>query len=167
MSTFDKHAKFKEVLHYIINKCGDKPNVAKTVIYKLLYFTDFDFYELKEKSLTGSEYRNIPLGPAPCEFDHALKDLKKDDLVKEIHISETRQIKYISVKPPKLDLLNAEEIEHINKEIQRLCTNNATQIAALSHEDVPVKATKKGNIIDYELVFYRSPSYSVREYDNG
>jgi len=36
--------KFKEVLLYVLNKIGSKPNVGETVIYKLLYFIDFDFY---------------------------------------------------------------------------------------------------------------------------
>ena len=37
--------KFKEVLLYILNKVGSKSNIGETVIYKLLYFIDFDFYE--------------------------------------------------------------------------------------------------------------------------
>jgi len=37
--------KFKEVLLYILNKVGSKPNIGETVLYKLLYFIDFDFYE--------------------------------------------------------------------------------------------------------------------------
>ena len=31
-------SKFKQVLLYILNKVGAKPNVGQTVIYKLLYF---------------------------------------------------------------------------------------------------------------------------------
>ncbi|MBE9482513.1 MAG: helix-turn-helix transcriptional regulator, partial [Chloroflexi bacterium] len=34
--------KFKEVLLYMLNKVGSKPNIGETVLYKLLYFTDFD-----------------------------------------------------------------------------------------------------------------------------
>ena len=30
--------KFKEVFLYILNKVGAKPNVGKTVLFKLLYF---------------------------------------------------------------------------------------------------------------------------------
>ena len=37
--------KFKEVLLYILNKVGSRPNIGESVIYKLLYFIDFDFYE--------------------------------------------------------------------------------------------------------------------------
>jgi len=48
--------KFKEVLLYILNKVGSKPNIGETVLYKLLYFTDFDFYEKYEEQLIGATY---------------------------------------------------------------------------------------------------------------
>ena len=48
--------KFKEVLLYILNKVGSKPNIGETVIYKLLYFIDFDFYEKYEEQLIGATY---------------------------------------------------------------------------------------------------------------
>nr|HUM33887.1 helix-turn-helix domain-containing protein [Candidatus Saccharicenans sp.] len=47
---------FKQVLLYILNKCGGKPNVGKTVLYKLLYFCDFNYYEKYEEPLTGAAY---------------------------------------------------------------------------------------------------------------
>ena len=57
--SFNKE-KFKEMLHHIINECGYRPNVGKTVMFKLLYFSDFDFYELKEKFLIPS-YSIFPI----------------------------------------------------------------------------------------------------------
>ena len=36
--------KFKQVLLYVLNKVGGKPNVGETVLHKLLYFIDFDYY---------------------------------------------------------------------------------------------------------------------------
>ena len=36
--------KFKNVLHYIVYKCGLKNNVGRTVLHKLLYFSDFNYY---------------------------------------------------------------------------------------------------------------------------
>lgn len=158
--------KFEEVLHYIISQCGDRPNVGKTVLYKILYFSDFDFYELHEKSLTNTTYRSIDNGPAPCSFDAAISDLKSKGLIEETHplFRGRRQIKYRSLSEPKVDSLTAEEIKHVDREIKKLSSMNATQIAAYSHKDMPVKATKYGAIINYELVFYRDQTYSVREY---
>lgn len=35
--------KFKNVLLYILERCAGKPNVGETVLYKLLYFVDFNY----------------------------------------------------------------------------------------------------------------------------
>jgi hypothetical protein len=46
---------------------------------------------------------------------------------------------------------------------------NASQICAYSHSDVQWMTTKDGESIEYESVFYRTPPYSVRAYqeENG
>jgi len=95
--------KFKEVLLYILNKVGSKPNIGETVIYKLLYFIDFDFYEKYEEQLIGATY------------------------IKNRYVP--------------------------------------TAISEYSHNDVPWLTTKDQGIIEYESVFYRTPPYSVREYN--
>jgi hypothetical protein len=41
---------------------------------------------------------------------------------------------------------------------------NANQISEYSHNDVPWLTTSENKAIEYEAVFYRTPSYSVREY---
>ena len=41
------------MIHYIIYRCQKKPNFGRTILYKLLYFSDFNFYELYEKPLSG------------------------------------------------------------------------------------------------------------------
>ncbi|MEK9185903.1 MAG: helix-turn-helix domain-containing protein, partial [Patescibacteria group bacterium] len=46
--------KFKEVLLYILGKIGSRPNIGQTVLYKLLYFIDFDYYEKFEEQLIGA-----------------------------------------------------------------------------------------------------------------
>jgi len=51
--------KFKEVLLYVLGKVGARSNVGETVIYKLLYFIDFDFYEKYEEQLMGAVYVKI------------------------------------------------------------------------------------------------------------
>ena len=61
--------KFKNVLLYILERCAGKPNVGETVLYKLLYFSDFNYYELYEEHLTGAKYRKLPFGPVPQKLD--------------------------------------------------------------------------------------------------
>jgi len=72
--------KFKQVLHYIINRCGSLENVGKTVLYKILYFIDFDFYELYEDKLTRESYKRLEYGPAPIHFDEAIEKIVNDSV---------------------------------------------------------------------------------------
>ncbi|MGB2727054.1 MAG: Panacea domain-containing protein [Halobacteriota archaeon] len=163
---FDKE-KFKQVLHYIIQKCGYLENVGKTVLYKILYFSDFDFYELYEEKLTGESYYRLEHGPAPAHFDEAIKELEKEEKV--IRFTTTRggfdQHKFVSCEEPNRNLLNEEELKVIDDDIAKYSHMNATRISAFSHGDLPYKATRDGEIINYEKVFYRDPLFSVREYE--
>ena len=64
--------KFKNVLLYILERCAGKPNVGETVLYKLLYFSDFNYYELYEEHLTGAKYRKLPYGPVHHLTNHSI-----------------------------------------------------------------------------------------------
>ena len=55
--------KFQQVLLYILNKVGGKPNVGETVLHKLLYFIDFDYFEKYEENLMGTQYIKNHHGP--------------------------------------------------------------------------------------------------------
>ena len=157
---------FKQVLLYILEKCGAKPNVGKTVLYKLLYFCDFNYYELYEKPLTGAAYRKIPYGPAPCEFEKIIEEMKKKKQLIEIQTEyyNQHQIKYLPLVKPDLSKLNAQQKEVIDRVIETLSHLDAKTVSDYSHEDIPWKSTKEKDIINYELVFYRRQPYSVRAY---
>ena len=51
-------------------------------MYKLLYFSDFDFYELYETKMTGETYKKLQRGPAPDNFDLAIIELEKNKIKK-------------------------------------------------------------------------------------
>ncbi len=160
--------KFKNIVLYILERCGAKPNVGETVLYKLLYFADFNFYEMYENQLTGATYRRIPHGPAPQEFTRIAEEMVKKNTLKKdtIDYFGKRQKRYLPLQKADLTKLQASEKEVIDKVIDQLSDLNATQISDYSHEDTPWKVTPEGDVISYELVFYRTPAYSVRTYSD-
>ena len=161
--------KYKTILHYIVKECGSKPHFGKTVLWKLLYFADFDFYELFEEKLTGERYRNIDYGPAPEHFKEMIRKLKSEKKVDEIteKAGPYDKQRYIALTEPDLKTLSGSEKEVIDNMIKRYGSYNASQIEEISHQDVPVRATQPKEWIDYELVFYREPPFSVRSYGEG
>jgi uncharacterized phage-associated protein len=157
------------MLHYIISKVGCKPNVGKTVLFKLLYFSDFDYYEKYEEFLSGEAYRKIEHGPAPCHFDDFILKLSNDGLIscqcRDYH--NKKQNKYESLAEPSVQYLSARELEEINKVLDKYSELSAKQISGLSHNDMPYEATDDKDIIDYDLVFYRDELTSAREYEDS
>ncbi len=171
IDSFDEK-KFGHVIHYVISRIGHLENVGKTVLFKILYFIDFNYYETFEEKLTCESYRKLPRGPAPCHFDKAIKDLKDEKKIIECqknfkgHNKDYSQKKYLSIVEPDISILNGKELDFINKTLDIYSNFNATQISEYSHRDIPYRATEDKKIIDYELVFYRDNLFSVREYDD-
>lgn len=161
--------KFKEVLLYILSKVGSKPNIGETVIYKLLYFIDFDYYEKYEEQLIGATYKKNHYGPTPIEFKKIVSEmLKEKDIakVKNKYFSYP-QTKYLPLKTPDLSKLKATETEVIDDVLNRLSDMSAAQISEYSHNDVPWLITEEQGIIEYESVFYRTKTYLMREYSES
>ena len=48
--------KLDNVLLYITGACGAKPNMDINLLMNLLYFCDFNYYEIHEEQLTGMQY---------------------------------------------------------------------------------------------------------------
>jgi plasmid maintenance system antidote protein VapI/uncharacterized phage-associated protein len=159
-------SKFKEVLLYILKQVASKPHVGETVLYKLLYFIDFDYYEKYEEQLIGATYIKNHHGPTPKEFLKIVDEMKgKDLMLVRSQYFKYPQKKYLPLREPDLSKLSATEIKTIDQVLERLSDMNATDISAYSHNDVPWLTTEDGKPIDYESVFYRTPPYSVRSYD--
>ncbi len=159
--------KFKNVLLYILQRTAGLPNVGETVLNKLLYFIDFNYYEIYEEQLIGASYIKNKFGPTPVELKKVLDQMIEADWVKPIKTKygDYQQTRFLPLKEADLDSIKASEIKVIDEVIGRLAHLNANQISEYSHNDVPWMTTKPGETINYESVFYRTATYSVRNYD--
>jgi len=160
--------KFRNILLYILERCAGKANVGETVLYKLLYFSDFNYYEIYENHLSGAVYRKLPYGPVPNNINSVIDEMIKTREIKRIktEFHGYHQTRYLPLIKPDLTQLKASEIEVIDKVINQLSDYYASAISDYSHKDMPWLATEEGDVIDYELAFYREKPYSVRNYDN-
>ncbi len=159
--------KFKNVLLYILEKCAGKPNVGETVLYKLLYFSDFDYYELYEEHLTGARYRKLPYGPVPQKLDSIINQMIKAGQLQRVKTEYygLQQTRYLPLIKADLTELKANEKAVIDRVIEQMSDWSASAISNYSHKDMPWLATKDGEEINYELAFYRDAPFSVRNYE--
>jgi transcriptional regulator with XRE-family HTH domain len=157
--------KLREVLLYVLGKVGAKPNVGETVLYKLLYFIDMDYYEKHGRSITGLIYIHNAYGPSPVkDFKAVVDDMCQHD---ELDVIETKffsnkQKKYLPQVESELQELSAIEVKHIDAELVRLGDKNASELSDLSHKDTPWVATPPNKPIDYQLAMYRTAATTVR-----
>lgn len=160
--------KLKAVLLYLLEKCAGKPNVGETVLYKLLYFADFNYYELYEEHLTGSRYRKLPFGPVPQNLDTIIDEMIVSHSIQRIktEFHGLPQKRYIPLEKSNLKLINGAEKEVLDKVIEQFSDWTASAISAYSHKDLPWIVSKEGEEINYELAFYREAPFSVRTYDD-
>ncbi len=161
--------KFRNILLYILEKCAGKPNVGETLLYKLLYFSDFNYYELYEEHLSGAEYKKLPYGPVPQKLDIIISQMITKKQLKRLKVNYYGypQTRYIPLVKPNLTSLSAVEKLVIDRVIDQYSDWSASAISDYSHKDMPWLASKDGEAIDYELVFYREAPYSVRNYDEN
>ena len=160
--------KFKNVLLYILEKCAGKPNVGETVLYKLLYFSDFNYYELYEEHLTGAKYRKLPYGPVPQKLNVIINQMIEEGTLKRVKTEYHGypQIRYLPLEKSDLTQLQASETEILDRVIEQMSDWSAAAISNYSHKDLPWLASKEGEEINYELAFYRDAPFSVRNYGN-
>ncbi|TCD28230.1 DUF4065 domain-containing protein [Pedobacter psychrodurus] len=159
--------KFKNVLLYILERCAGKPNVGETVLYKLLYFSDFNYYELYEEHLTGAKYKKLPYGPVPQKLDSIINQMIDANQLQRIKTEYKGfpQKRYLPMEKADLTTFKASEKDVIDKVIEQMSDWSATAISDYSHKDLPWEVTEEGKDISYNLAFYRELPYSVRVYD--
>jgi uncharacterized phage-associated protein len=158
--------KFMNVFLYMLERCAGKPNIGETVLYKLLYFSDFNYYEIYEEHLTGATYRKLQYGPVPQKFDAIIQQMIEKKQIQRVKTTYhgLPQTRYLPLEKADLTLLRASEKEVIDRVIEHMSDWSASAISTYSHNDMPWLASKEGEEISYELVFYREPPFSVRNY---
>jgi len=183
----DKHYKLEQLVIYLSSKLSAKQNFGETLLNKLLYFIDFDYYERTGSLITDEEYVKLPYGPVPKDMGKVLEDMQQNWLIKMI----TRE--YFGKKQKAImplvdsDVNFLEDIDHKNHQTEENYTPyldlphpkkiikevlekygswNADALSDRSHNDVPYQSTKKiGEIISPWLVFYRKWWYIINPHN--
>jgi transcriptional regulator with XRE-family HTH domain len=152
--------KFRSVLLYVLDNCKEREFFGKTILYKLLYFSDFNYYEKTQNYLTGLRYSKLPMGPVPnaLEFFEELID-RGDISYREKKVGDYTAHQYSNEVEPDLSFLSVEELRVIDDVLEEHSHRTASQISHYSHGDAPWLETENYQIIDYNLVVNRNNKY--------
>lgn len=161
--------KLRQLILYILSRCGGKPNFGETVLYKLLYFIDFDSYESLGKPVTGMNYIHQKFGPMPQlkQYQPIIQDMRENQEIKVFNQDYygMTQKRYVALKNYKMDDFSGGEKELIDNVINHLSNLGARQVEEYAHGDMPWKSTEDNEIISYDLVVYRKLPYAQCDYE--
>jgi len=154
--------KYKQVILYLCANLSREVR-GKKKLAKLLYFLDFDFFEKEQESITGDNYRALPMGPFPIRMDEIVEQMTKENILKVESIEERggynpTQI-YTSIQKPDETLFSADEKKMLDRVIMKYGHLNGKQLEDLTHSEAPYIGTELREEIPYELAFYRGTDF--------
>ena len=130
----------------------------------MLYFIDFNYYEIYGKLLTKETYIKSKKGIKPKHFIEITEELiakKQLFLRKEPYYHRILHKYYLTIIPTHK--FSCEELEIIDFSIEQLSDNNATTIIQYAIRDPPIIIANFGEDIDCRYVFSRNEEYSARK----
>lgn len=161
-----KQKKQIALLLYLLQQTAGNMKITEKDIPKIMYFCDFNYFEIYEEQLSGSSYFKMNNNVRIENFQQVISALiKNKNLIRiEIQKDQKKEKKLLAVSSPNLKCLNAAELEITQQTISSFHNWSAQKIAEYLTEDIPHKVTEIGNLISYNLVFYRRGFHSVRTY---
>jgi len=128
----------------------------KTKLNKLLFYSDFLMFKQTGFSISGIQYRAIPMGPVPNNFNSIYEYLDKNEDV-DIHYSSFtdggigEQFKPNLNRSTDVEFFNKAELSVLQNVVERFKNTSTNQIIEISHKE---KAWLD-NIADKKLIDYK------------
>lgn len=152
-------AKLKDLILYILQRYNNE-KLTETKLQKLLYYCDFNYFEVNKNSITGFTYKKNNFGPTIMDLPSILNEMEAEGLIATIAGQNYYggPQKRFSVKSNILptDTFSESERLTINEVNDAYKELTPREISNLSHADFPYAATPNmGDVIKYELVNFR------------
>ena len=162
-----KDRKLAELILYVSERSEGDPYFGATKLNKILFFSDFLFFQKSGRSITNQEYQHLPNGPAPRRLVQVRSEMKKvgDLATKERYVNGLRQVRTLAIREPDLSGFDGSEIAMVDFVIRKLWKETATGVSDLSHALLGWRLAEEGETIPYETVFLSEREITQEEAD--
>ncbi|MFH1087541.1 MAG: type II toxin-antitoxin system antitoxin SocA domain-containing protein [Chloroflexota bacterium] len=139
-------------LHHANNE-----HLGKLKLMKLLYYLDFDHFEKCGESVTGDAYRKLDYGPAPINGDVVLTDMQQKGLlrIEKVRMGDGEQYRYTPLAEFNACAFSTTEMEVLADVARKGEHHSRSEIVSATHGEAPWRAARMGDLIPYELAYYR------------
>jgi hypothetical protein len=147
--------KIQHVIIYLVEHLAP----WKTGLNKLLFYTDFIHYRNHGKSIMGLQYRAIPLGTVPSNYDRILANVVEKELVQVEYVTFSNGNVGENYKPNPLypfdeSLFCEHELNTLQTIVQHFKNKTTTQIVTQNHQEKAwIDNHEERGLVDYGYAF--------------
>lgn len=152
-------AKFTELILYVAKRCKGDTTFGAVKLNKILFHAEFEAYRDLGRPITGTPFQNLEFGPAPRRLipvQEKLLELGHARLAEEPTPAGVQK-RLIALREPELKNFTQDELDLIDRVIQRLGRKNGSESRDDSHEHPGWIATSQGETIPYHMAMLSRP----------
>ncbi len=144
--------KYQNLILYLAQKVGARPNVGETVFYKLIYFIETLSRSRNGQGITNESFYKMQYGPVPISFQSVTEEMINRN---ELDKVTGRYFTYMQTKYlPRVQFsgLSQDDLSIIHEVINTLGDKTATELSDLSHMDKPWIDAEIGDTLELERI---------------
>lgn len=145
-----KKDKLKELIWFVVKNYNHK--LFETKLWKLLFFSESDYFEKYGEPISGIPYIKNSHGPTPS-YNKAKSVL--EDLISNNYIIKNRDDVYMAKNDLILKNLTDKEKDAISVTCNKYYKLSVSDICLLAHKDPVYLGSEKNRVVDFSLVRYR------------
>lgn len=145
--TLPNFEKFSNMVLFFVKSAS-----FKTRLNKLLFYADFANYKYYGKSISGSEYAAIQMGPVPDQYDFKFSLLANEQIISlELGTIKDNEVEKFNAQSRfNKDLFKSTEIDIMGYVLNHFKFKKTSEIIKLSHNELAWKNNKTGKkLINY------------------
>jgi len=153
--------KYKQILLNCLQYGGDTTDgrLTKTKLAKLVYLADFAWFYSHLQPMSGLAYRRIQQGPVPDQYFRVIDELYESGAI-TIEKKKGGTVWMIGIiEKASSNRLSETEIGLIKKITKKWRNINAQEIVEFTHNQLPWKICRQGELIPYELITQEEPEH--------
>lgn len=128
----------------------NQPNLYKTKLMKLLWYSDMFFFKENSISITGMKYIHQKYGPVPERHSLCLSVMEELGII-ELQEQEYGEVVLAKFDKSLLDELSKSEIEILKSVNSKFLYTKAKDISEISHREKGYRQTELAEKISYEF----------------
>lgn len=148
--------KYKQIiLNCLQYGCDSDGKITKTKLAKLAYLVDFKWFYDNLRSLSGLAYRRIAHGPVPDQYFRVVDELYESGAI----TIESKGMAFLITanENAPTNQLTDDEIKVIKNISIKWKNKNSQDIEDFTHNQLPWKICRQGELIPYELITQEDP----------